>query len=407
MIIKIDAAERRINLLALLLNWSVITGIVETMSRLPSFSFFSGISRITLLFSFIFILLSVLFTIGDPGNQPSYLVIIIWAYMFPVSLILEPRISTIAARAFAYYTNNIFCLAVLVQSVPDFKLLLSKLRKYVPLAVVYALLQWVVGAGDGVYSMSFSYGIMVPTLLCLLLTCQEKEHKVYNLTVFTVLLATHFKYGSRGSIVCCFLAVLLSYFYSKRDKQIEYFILILLFAGVISSNWAYIIAFLSKLFPESRNLFLLSKGLVFYVSGRDVIYEKLLKQIIAHPFAIRGLYSDRVLLAGNTQSVDTIWGAYSHNIILELLYQWGIWCIPFIALVSGLMIRMLVIFKRASSDLKIMIMLVYAYAIGQLMVSSSYLIGPSFGLLLGLLLWFRRNSSRFNYITESYSGVTE
>ena len=63
---------------------------------------------------------------------------------------------------------------------------------------------------------------------------------------------------------------------------------------------------------NSRTLALLSYD-IGHMSGRDKLYRFFLKEIFSHPLAIHGINGEQALGYN-----------YPHNIILELLYQFGI-----------------------------------------------------------------------------------
>ena len=407
-IIKIRKEEGPIRFLAFLLNWNVITGIIESMARLPGLSFLSGFSNITVVFSILFVGISVLYTIGNSSNWKTYLLIIGWMFLFALSSLLNSGISPMTARGFIYYANNVFCIAVLLQAMLDFNLLVEKLKKYIPITVLYAALQWMVGTGEDIYSMSFSYATMVSMLLCLLLCIREKNNRVLNIIFFIVLLATNFRYGSRGSLVCCALLIVLNLALTTGKKKIKNIVIAMVGILAVGLYWERILLMLQRLFPEARNVVILSQRIMFYGSGREEIYGKVLEEILKSPLAIRGLYSDRVFLSGGSQNLNVLWGSYTHNIFLECLYQWGIWCIPIIVTTAVWMIRLFLMTKGADEATKIILIVVYTFAIGQLMISSSYLIAPSFGLLVGFMLWGRRNRNRFSMIDDvSYGLINE
>ena len=404
--VSLNKSESSVPLLALMLNWNAITGTIELLGRIPALEFLSAFSNITVVFSIIFLMLTFLLTITNTENIKKYIIILIWLVLFLLSIFLTPAIRSMAPRAFIYYVNNIFCIAVLLQSVSDLASLVEKLKKYIPINLLYSAMLWIVGINGEVYSMSFSYGTMVSMLLCLVLVLMKKEKRIWYFLSFMFILGTNFKYGSRGSFICCILAVLLYYFLSATNKKIKYLCLFIFVATIISIFWGTILEALLQVFPKSRNLIILLQGNVFYGSGREEIYAKLLGEFYHNPFAIRGLYSDRVLLSTSLSDIDIMWGSYSHNVFIELLYQWGVWSIPIIIVAGAFMIRVFLQAKKETESVKTVLILAYSFSIGQLLISSSYLITPSFGLLLGILLWSNRNKNRRNVIAIEWLAET-
>ena len=70
--------------------------------------------------------------------------------------------------------------------------------------------------------------------------------------------------------------------------------------------------FLEQYGIESRTLDLLQQEEI-YTSGRDKLYTKLLEIVLEDPLAVRGICAEWSVI-----------GVYAHNIVLELVYQFGV-----------------------------------------------------------------------------------
>ena len=121
-------------------------------------------------------------------------------------------------------------------------------------------------------------------------------------------------------------------------------------------------------------------------TSRGVIYDFVLEEIKSNPLKIRGFYSDRVALRLFLDE-KTVLGVYPHNFILEVLYQFGIWVIPFLLF---LLYRFIRVFKycclKNDDGVRGMTVISTAYAVGQLAFSGSYLTTASFALFVGILV---------------------
>ena len=391
MTVVLKKKRETIALLAFILNWNTITGFVEILATLPALSFLSAFSNITTVFALLFLVLTFACTITNTENIKAYIIMVAWFVLFLFSIFLTPTIRIMAPRAFIYFANNIFCIAVLLQSISNLQVLINKLKKYIPINLLYSATLLITGINGERYSMSFTYSTMASMLLCLVLVINYKEKRILYLLSFFFFILTNFKYGSRGSFVCCFMAMILSFCLSATKKQLKYLLIIMFAFVTLTVFWDRIIALFINLFPESRNLTILLQGNLLYGSGRDEIYSKVLSEFCRNPFTIRGLYSDRAFLSSSLNDIEIMWGSYSHNLFLELLYQWGIWCIPIVIAIGVYMIKVFLRIKKGEKDVKIMLVIVYSFSIGQLLISSSYLIAPSFGMLVGLLIWTYRN----------------
>ena len=109
---------------------------------------------------------------------------------------------------------------------------------------------------------------------------------------------------------------------------------------------------------NSRNIKYLLNGIFLNDSGRTQIATNLIDNITVFG---KGIFGDRVLLNG----------AYPHNIILEMLYQYGI--IFGSILVIGLLIIGIRGYSLASGNLKLFLKLLFITGVLKLFISGSYL----------------------------------
>ncbi len=116
----------------------------------------------------------------------------------------------------------------------------------------------------------------------------------------------------------------------KTFRVIRFFVLFLILAVafiIISRIATWLLTFV----PSSRTLQLLATD-SFYLSGRNIYYSALIDEIIKSKYAVHGLYSDRFFMApiiGKTE-LKEIYGMYSHNFVIEVLFQMGWLGVPFL-----------------------------------------------------------------------------
>ena len=167
---------------------------------------------------------------------------------------------------------------------------------------------------DDRYSMGLGYSCQIPTIL---LSGEASKRNRMAAFGFIVLVLSILMLGSRGPI----LGIGLFYFYFSIRKLVqsgEYvkaMTVALAFVGVLFVYKPVLKNFNSYLESKdihSRSIHFLTQDEV-HLSNRDILYDTVIDGIKNAPFKIRGINADYVILGG-----------YTHNIILELVYQFGI-----------------------------------------------------------------------------------
>lgn len=129
---------------------------------------------------------------------------------------------------------------------------------------------------------------------------------------------------------------------------------------------------------EFRTIAELANGNFFDTSTRDLIYEKSVQIIEMNGPKISGLFSDRFYIRQYKQ-----WIAYPHNLILEVLIDFGT--------VLGSLILGLIIFRvvftilKGSSEKKLLCIMISSLVLCRLMVSSSFMIEGFFYIFIGVI----------------------
>ncbi len=391
MVTKIlDKDKREARLLTLILNWNIIIGLCNILSEYRYLGFLALVGQYSVVASAIFVTLSLVDLALYKNVKISTFTSLIWIPFVMASFLLEPQIEILLPRASIYYALNVLCVSVLLCKIDDFNYLIECIKKYVFLAVIYSIVQLISNSNS--YSMFYSYAIAVPSMFCLTRIIRgEKKEKLYIIP-FALFLFVNIKSGSRGTILCYVLLLILDLLcFSKNKKKIRYTIIICAIVGLTLAFWDQIITAMINIFPDSRNIRLLANGLALYDSGRADYYDRLISELLNNPLAIRGLYSDRLLITNYSDNLEILWGSYAHNIFLEMIFQLGVLGIILAGILLVGSYRLIKFMKRESEEsLKTFVEITLAFSYGQLMVSSSYLIAPSFGALLGLLILFRQ-----------------
>ena len=135
---------------------------------------------------------------------------------------------------------------------------------------------------------------------------------------------------------------------------------------------------LGALGMESRTLEMLNSSELTSTSSRDDIYEMSI-YFIQRTTGVTGLFADRVMLRNYSA-----WMAYPHNLVLELMIDFGI---AIGGLISAYILGLFAIrLYKGNLEKKLIIGVVGTAILSRLMVSSSFMIEGPFYLMLGLFL---------------------
>lgn len=85
-------------------------------------------------------------------------------------------------------------------------------------------------------------------------------------------------------------------------------------------------------------------------------------------------------------------GSYVHNIYIEILFQFGIISILFLAY-GTYQVAKIIVYAKRNTKLKKIVIVFFSVAILQLMISSSYVIAGSFGFILGIYGLYRKKKA--------------
>ncbi len=254
----------------------------------------------------------------------------------------------------------------------EFMLLNTRGCVYVASSIVLLMLvrRTIVG-----YSMSMGYALLYPTLLLIHMLIKKKNF------LFAVMLAINalfiVSYGSRGPILCIGVFLII-YIFFGGDKSMEKKVFWILLCAIIGIGLLFqyknVLRLLIRILEyggiQSRSLgYFLER---IHYTGRELVWEAAIQHIKERP------------LLGWTVGVDiSLLGFYPHQLFLEFLLHFG--CI--IGGVCSIYIVYLVlknIIFCKKQDVLTLILCCYGFV--PLMLSSEYLVWPSFWAFLGICL---------------------
>ncbi len=224
--------------------------------------------------------------------------------------------------AFTYITVCFPCVLVIYE-IDNYNALLDSLVKtsyiVIPFCVILLFLRLQNRLSfflEGHYQMGLGYALVLPALIFLYKSKREKRTVFFfyaAIISFTILLC-----GSRGPL----LEILLYYIYleysNNKTKQRKLF---LIFSSVVLIILLLFYNKIAFLFYQVFNSIGISSRVLrtlaydgIYLSGRDnLLYTPLMSMIDKNPYSIRGINSEWIIV-----------GVYAHNMVLELVYQFGV-----------------------------------------------------------------------------------
>ena len=128
---------------------------------------------------------------------------------------------------------------------------------------------------------------------------------------------------------------------------------------------------------ESRTVQTIVDGEFFEPSGRLTIWKLSLRAFADSPILGQGVFGDRAFVGQNF-----VWG-YSHNVILEMMSQFGLLGLAFILAYIFYAARLMI---RESKPQKKLLYILLVAMCAKLLVSDSYLFNEHFWMLSGLLV---------------------
>lgn len=238
------------------------------------------------------------------------------------------------------------------------------------------------------YSMVSGYALVFQSILVIQHFVEKK--KWYDLVAVVIDIAAITIYGSRGPLLCVLAFIVLKVIsfdsVSKKKRIIAIPVIMCIAVALVSLRNAIIrqlIAIASSLGYKSRNLELILNNNVFSDSGRSAVHQYYETKLMSEPVFGYGIF-------GNWMDV----GLYPHNIVIELLYSYGI-IFGIIALMVTILVTMAGLFSKNENE-KRLAHICFAYCIS-LLLSDSFLMCPIFFLMMALGLNAINGKITFNF----------
>lgn len=297
-----------------------------------------------------------------------------------------------------FYNLFIFSLPFFffIQYIGDFKIFIKVFYNFSTIAILFILSSFYFFPASYNYSgnyMVLSYNLLIP--VCFQIYIFSKSKNLINLILIILSISTIFLFGSRGTLVCIILYLMIVFLRNNliNTKKTIFFLSVFSMSFIIFV-WNFnkveeeTIKTLINLNIESRTVSKIINSNFFEESGRNVIREVILNKIDDKILYGYGLYGDRVLTE-QLYAFDTfgsyysLSSTYSHNILLELMVNFGL--IGFLIFIY-ILIKYLKTILNTSINLKNDLIVIFGISgLIKLLFSGSYLNEPYFYLMIGLI----------------------
>ncbi len=273
--------------------------------------------------------------------------------------------------------------------VSDFRYLSEKFSFFSRLTLLiadFSFIYLILLSGADFEYMTFAYYLLLPAVYCFLDSLNRKKVIFFIISILNLFCVAFI--GSRGVLISIlvFFLFFCFFFYKDTSKRTTLIVLLIIVLSVVILFYEEIIKLLIKLFEawnfESRTLENLLDSTLFESEGRDEISGELLRALGQNIFGY-GIFGDRAIT-----------GSYAHNILLELLVQYGCF-LGFILIVFYLYITLSpMIFNKYkyNSDVFILYFSLFSSTFVKLMFSDSYLVYPTFWALIAFSILLVRRS---------------
>ena len=229
------------------------------------------------------------------------------------------------------------------------------------------------------YNMSFGYGCLFPMMM--LYSCKRPFPILASFLIFLIVVAL----GSRGASLVFVGYVFVDLFLSRnrfRWLVLSFGVLSILLLPLFESS-------LESIGITSRTLSHLEDGNITQSVGRESLYPFFINQLMNNPITGIGIYGDRI---------DTD-GTYCHNLLLEVLLDFGLLIGTIVLICLGLLI--IRTFSRLKGRDRNLYLVFVFYGLGPLMASSSYLRVNYLALLIGFSFVLLRRIEAFHRESNS------
>lgn len=303
-----------------------------------------------------------------------------------ISLVVNPKISVLLSNNVLMIFSRIIPACVIASSLDNFDQAVGRILRWKWILLLYLIVFLLWGMkGERYYYMNVGYNLLYPTLVILF----NKKKKIVDSFIALSSILVIVLFCARGTALILIISAGLFYVVNmmkenNSKKKILFSLFLIVVVVIFIMAIPLIISKLYTLFPSSRTLYYLISGQIMDSSGRDNYYAVGIKEFCEHPFRLRGILGDRVFY-GEVFNLSDFEGAFAHNVILEVLLQFGMIiglpiCVWFI---KTIIVTFKNVLKSNSHTTLIMLHAIILPSLIICMSTASYLASIETSLMLG------------------------
>ncbi|MCI0130540.1 hypothetical protein [Vagococcus sp. CY53-2] len=345
---------------------------------------------------YLVVLGSVLISIIINGIRIDFLKIFSFlSVLFLLDFIIFKNVETFNFFYISMFSSSLIML-FFTMNLKDIKLFFGVYYKYSLLTLFSVLLYIVISKGNTSSTISYMAIGNVLSFISIPLSfrlyfIEDKKFKNHLLLIFLLILSVFF--ANRMSMITIFLIYQVPKFFLYKSKKenikmylftlIETILLLICILNIdlilnfilqfINGNTSYVLIKLERMISDSEGLI---QGIINSSSGRDILYDKAVDSIISSygfPQGISGF---------NVVGSSGIVFYYPHNVILELLINFGVFGIP---IILYFLFRLYQKYVQSDENLKFFILCFFIFSFSRSLVSSSIWLSPSLWTCFGTL----------------------
>ena len=320
-------------------------------------------------------------------------IVLIYISLLSISIWKTPEIRLLYYDSQLTIFSRCICGFYFGKECKNYNLLIKSFKKGYFIIVVCLILivlkKSTIDKSDAYLTLSIIFQIPILMMFCYSFINKRKILLLSSIIIIGFIVIQ----GSRGGSLALISSIVLIFIIYNHIFNKNYKILISLYILLIvcviyqfEEIRRIIWEIFSTLFPQSRNVELILSNEILNDSGRNIYYEHLMQLIRENPFEFRGIFSDRVEMSNYIYGriIDSADGCYAHNIILEILYGFGILFGGLIITISIIMIIRALYFSSKKKEINIIC--INCICLGNIMwllFSNSYLINTVFWFSIG------------------------
>lgn len=316
------------------------------------------------------------------GITKAAILFVIAMFVFIITILFgASRNSEIYTRFLWFFAFSVPLFGIMARAT-DSRIILKESEICIGFSSAIAVLTIIMSAGKGIkgdYSMALGYALLYPSLLLLWrIRCNWKLSDIILLAINAFVIVS---YGSRGQILCIGIFLLVNTFIGGNRVTTKKILLVLALMSVMLLLFVYLEEVLKYVIQKLDDLGISSRSLGYFLekqgyTGREIVWNAALQRIQEKPLTGWGL--------GVDISKD---GFYPHQLFLEFMLHFGCAIGGVASIYVILKVIQNVIICREHDVLTLMLC---CYGVVPLMLTSEYLVWPSFWAFMGLCIGRKR-----------------